>query len=198
MDFQTLQANVQSAMGRTDVPSYVYTLTTAGLNRDLRILEMQAETTLAASAESVTLPDGCLEIVSMYIDSGGSRSPLTPVTEMSQAVGHDSSGRPAFYAFHNGEITLMPVPDGSYTLVVRYYARLSDLSADADTNDVLTNYPDLYLYAALTHAAVWAQDQEAAGVYNSAYEQAKRLVQQKDVQRRLGGPVIQRTAWSNF
>lgn len=192
MNYGQLQSNVESALGRSDVPSYVYTLTSSGLNRDLRLLEMQCVTTLYASGEEIDLPDNFLAAESVYIDSGGSRSPLLPVTEQSQANRHDSSGRPYYYAIHKDTMTLMPVPDSSYEIELRYYERLDGLSLDADTNSVLTNYPGLYLYAALTHAAVWAQDDEAAQRYNAAFMAEKKLVEDNDKKRRTSGPIVQR------
>lgn len=193
MNYGTLQSNVQSALGRSDVPSYVYDLTTSGLNRDLRLLEMQCVTTIYTSGGEADLPSDFLEIESVYINSGGSRTRLLPVTELSQSVHHDSSGRPYYYAVHKDTLTLMPVPDDNYEIEMRYYAKLDALSADADTNDVMASYPGLYLYAALTHAAVWAQDDEGAQRYNAAYLAEKQLVEAADKGRRNSGPIIQRS-----
>lgn len=196
MNYGELQANVESAMGRSDIPSYVYTLTTAGLNADpdLRLLEMQSETTLTASAESVSLPADFLSVESVYIDAGGARRRLIAETETAQAVHHDSSGQPYYFSVHNGELTLMPVPDAEYTITLRYYARLADLSADSDTNDVLTNYPQLYMYQAMIHAAMWAQDDEGVVRYSGAYTSAKTLAIKNDIKRRFAGPMVQRSA----
>jgi hypothetical protein len=196
MNFGELQANVQSAMGRSDVPSFVYMLTTAGLNSDpdLRLLEMQREVPLTAAAESVTLPADFLSAESVYLNNGGVRTRLIPETESAQAVRHDPSGTPYFYAVHNGELTLMPVPDGTYTITLRYYARLADLVAPTDTNAVLDAYPQLYLYQALIHAALWAQDDEGSARYSSAYSSSKALVMKNDIKRRFAGPMIQRSA----
>lgn len=193
MNYGSLQSNVQSALGRSDVPSYVYDLTTSGINRDLRLLEMQCVATLYASDEEVDLPDNFLEAESVYIDSGGTRSPLIPISEQSQANRHDSSGKPYYYAIHRETMSLMPIPDQSYEIELRYYERLATLSADSDTNAVLTNYPGLYLYAALTHAAVWAQDDEGSQRYNAAFLAEKNLVESKDRKRRMSGPMVQRT-----
>lgn len=193
MNFGSLQSNVQSALGRSDVPSYVYDITTSGLNRDLRLLEMQCVTTLFTSGDEADLPNDFLEAESVYINSGGSRTPLIPVTEDSQSVHHDGSGRPYYYAVHKDTLTLMPAPDADYEVELRYYARLDGLSDDADTNDVLTLYPGLYLYAALTHAAVWAQDDDAAQRYNAAFLAEKQLVEAADKSRRHAGPVVQRS-----
>lgn len=193
-DYATLQSDVQSAMGRSDIPSYVYRLANATINSEFRLLEMQTETTLAVSGESVALPADFIEVESLYIDNGGSRTPINPATEQSQATQHSSSGRPCFFAIHNGEITLMPVPDGDYTLVLRYYARQADFVGGADTNDVLTTYPGLYFYLALGHAAVWAKDEESAALYAAVYQGEAARVRKSDTQRRIGPTLRPRIA----
>lgn len=196
MNYTELQTNVQSFMGgRDDVPSYVYTLANADINRDFRLLEMQSETTLSASGESVSLPADFLELESIYIESGGTRWQLRPVTEGSQAVMWDSSGPPVLYAVHDGEVTLMPVPDGTYTLTVRYYAELSDPTG-TDENAVMAKYPALYFYGAATHAAVWAGDAERAQTANAAYTAAVQQVKLSDKRRRMaGGPLVSRSSY---
>ncbi len=196
MTFASLRANVASALGRSDVPLYVYSLTTGVLNADpdLRLLEMQAKTSLTATGEAVALPADFLGVESAYIDAGGARRRLIPATESAQAVQHDPSGQPYFYAVHSGELTLMPVPDSEYTITLRYYARLADLVADSDTTAVLTAYPQLYLYQSLVHAALWAQDDEGVSRYSGAYTSTKALVVKNDQKRRHAGPMIQRPA----
>lgn len=194
MDYSTLQTNVQSAMGRSDIPSYVYTLTTSGLNRDLRLVEMLTSTTLYTSDGTISLPSDFLEMESVYIDSGGVRTWLVPFSEQGQSVRHDSSGRPYYYDVVGDELAIMPTADTDYDVTVRYYAKLDALSASSDTNDVLTNYPGLYLYAALTHAAVWAQDMELSQTYNAAFMAEKKLVEDADKKRRRSGPIARRSS----
>ena len=194
MNFGELKANVASAMGRSDVPTFVYDLTTAGLNTDLRILEMQQDATIIATTEEVSLPFDFLEMESAYIDAGGARRALLPLTETAQAIRHDNSGQPFYYAIHNGSMTLMPVPDSAYNITVRYYAALQDFTDDSDVNPVILAHPGLYMYQALTHAAVWAQDMEAVANYSAAYRSIKDLVESNDRKRRFRGPLAQRPA----
>ena len=199
MNFGELKANVQSAMGRSDIPDYVYALTEAGIARDLRILDMETATTFSTTTGStVTLPADFLEFKTLFIDSGGSRNPLLPMSEGNQAVRHDSSGRPAYYALTNGAMELMPSPDGTYEITARYFARPATLTLDADTNAILTDHPDLYLYGALTHAAVWAKDTESAQTYNSAFTTAQERARKADMRARMGGRLTKRPTVSNF
>lgn len=198
MNFGQLQAYVKSFMGdRDDYPAYVFDLTNADINRDFRLLEMQSETTLSASAESVSLPADFLELESIYCESGGERWQLVPMTEGAQAVHWNSSARPVYYAVHNGEVTLMPVPDGTYTLTVRYYASLDTPTADGDENAVMTTYPTLYLYGAATHAALWMGDTERTQTANAAYTSAVQQTKLADKRRRMaGGPLLSRSVYT--
>jgi hypothetical protein len=185
MDYAALRASVESAMGRADIPAYVYELASSTINTDLRLLEMEVSTTLTA-AETVTLPSDFLELTTLYVESGGSRFQVMPSTEQTLAAGYSTDGRPSGYAVHNGELTLSPAPSAGYTLTLRYYARQPNLVADADTNDILTNYPGLYLYLALGHAAIWAKDDQSAANYASVFEGVRTRVEKADVARRLG------------
>ena len=193
MNFQTLKASVESALGRTDVPDYVYTLMTADINRDIRILEMEGTSTLSVSTEATALPEDFLQVVSMYVDATP-RSPMVPLTRQAQASRHDSSGRPYYYAITDGFLQSMPVPDATYSVVMRYIASVAAFSDNADTNDVITLHPGLFLYSALYHAAVWKQDAELLAGYGSAYKGMKAMVESTDKKKRNAGPMIQRTA----
>lgn len=195
MDFATLKASVNSALGRTDVPDYVYTLMTSDINRDIRILELETTTTLSVSSESTTLPSDFSQVVSMYIDATP-RTPMVPITHQSLATRHDSSGKPYYYAIADGALEVMPVPDGTYSVVLRYIAKVAAFSADADTNDVIALHPGLFLYSALHHAAVWKQDAELLAGYGQAYVGLKTMVLDADKKKRNAGPMTQRTAVS--
>ena len=193
MDFQTLKTSVESALGRTDVPDYVYTLMTADINRDIRILEMESTSTLSVSTESTALPADFLQVVSMYVDATP-RSPMVPLTRQAQATRHDNSGKPYYYASTKGFLQVMPVPDATYSVVMRYLASVDAFSDNADTNDVITLHPGLFLYSALHHAAVWKQDTELALGYGAAYQTQVTLVDKANKKKKNAGPMTQRTA----
>lgn len=193
MDYAGLQTAINSTFGgRTDIPEHIYEIALSEINRDVRTLDMQGTTTLTASTEEVSLPSDFLEVVAAYIDSGGYRNRLEPRTPDALNYRRDDTGRPGFYAVVDGALKLLPAPDGSYDIELRYYQRNSALSADGDTNDVLSQYPELYLYCVAKHAATWMQDAELitafAGTYMDAYERMKK----SERSRMLAGPVTRR------
>ena len=166
---------------------------TADINRDIRILEMEETSTLSVSTEATALPADFLQVVSMYVDATP-RSPMVPLTRQAQASRHDSSGRPYYYAITDGFLQSMPVPDATYSVVMRYIASVAAFSDNEDTNDVITLHPGLFLYSALHHAAVWKQDMEMAIGYGKAYANLTDMIDKANKKKKNAGPMTQRTA----
>lgn len=195
--FSDLKTQVQSYFNdRSDIPDVVYDLATAELNARLNLRIMETETTLslADDGESEDLPSDFLRVVHAYIDTGGTRYPLDAADEFSRNADYCPSGIPTTYSVIDGKMLFNPIPDGAYTVTLRYIAKLDDFSADADTNDVLTTHPALFLYASLKHCAFWAQDQEALQFYGVALESELKRVQRADDLARFGtGPLKVRT-----
>lgn len=193
MDFATLKSSVESAMGRSDVPDYVYTLATAGVNRDMRLLDMESTTTLTGSSATISLPANFGSIRSIYTLVGGDQRQMQAVTDHA-SVRYLDSGAPVYYSIRDGALNIVPEPDGEYTYYLNYVTKLADFSADGDTNDVIARYPDLFLYQALLHAAIWAQNTELADTYASAFTAARDRANKDDRKRRFGTPIKTRSA----
>ena len=140
---------------------------------------MESTSSLAISAESVALPSDFLEVRHAYLDRDP-RIVLDVSDEFSKTADYDKSGVPRTYSVIDGNMIFNPVPDGSYTVFLRYIAKLSDFSSDSDTNTVLTTHPALFLYASLKHAGIWAQDMEASGIYAAALEEEIKRVMMSD------------------
>lgn len=193
MDFATLKADVVNAFARTP-PDYIYRLVTAQINRDMRLLDMLTETTLTTSTETVAVPSGFQALEAAYIETSGQRCPLQVEGLNSQIISHNGSDQPAFITVRGSDFVISPTPDGEYTITVNYYAGLDDLSADSDTNAVMARYPGLYLYAALTHAAIWSSDDAKAQTYNLAFVAEKDAAKKADGRRRRGPVMTPRPA----
>lgn len=187
MDFGTLKSRLLAAIGRAPA-DVCYELVTGDINRDLRLRVMEATTTLVEAA-SVALPADFLEVIDLYRDTNP-RHALRPTTTTGTNVQHYTTGIPATYAVVDGFLLLNPEPNGSENLKLRYYAKLSDLSADADTNDVLTTYPDIYFYGALAHHAAIIRDEKAAVIWEAKYQAAMRRARASDAASRMGGAPI--------
>jgi len=70
------------------------------------------------------------------------------------------SGKTRYYTIIDGAFELIPTPSNSVELTITYYAKIPALSSTQATNWLLTKAPDLYLYATLTNAAPYLQNDE--------------------------------------
>lgn len=183
-DFGQLKLDVESSMARSDIPDFVYRLAASDVNA-MRLLPMQATTTLAVSTAETALPSDFMAIDNAYVDAEP-RVPLLPLDEHGNERAYMESGAPRYYAIVDGAMRVNPAPDGEYSVVMRYYAKLADFVFDTDTNDVLTNYPSLYLYASLHRAAIWSQDIELMTVYSTAWANERSRVAMEDRMARHG------------
>ena len=65
-------------------------------------------------------------------------------------------GTPEIATIEDGQIILQPCPDNTYVYSVAYRrTSLGALAADADTNDFITNYPQLALMLGMMYAALY-------------------------------------------
>lgn len=179
--FATLKSEILAIIGRAPADP-VYQMVTQEINRDLRLLEMQSTQTVAEAA-TVTLASDFSEIVSVYRNSDP-RMTLTPTSPHVIHGMYQTTGTPSHYAVVDGNLLLNRPGDGT-NLIIRYYAELALLSANDDTNDVLTEYPDIYLYGSLYHHAALIGDQRI-NVWAQAYEGAKSRAQKSDTKARHG------------
>lgn len=193
MNFGQLKAHLLSLIGRA--PSDLcYELVTADINAALRIAVMEDTATLTEAA-SVALPADFLAVVSVYRDTA-IRTPLSPTTAQAINNGHSTSGTPRQYAIVDGAMLLNPEPDGSEDIVLRYYAKQSDLSADGDTTPVLTKHPAIYVYGALAHHSVLTRNMEAASVWKAEFVQAMKGARAADSNDRYSGAPLEPTVRS--
>lgn len=65
---------------------------------------------------------------------------------------------------------LFPAPEADTVYQMDYIAKLKPLETEYDTNWVLDNYSDLYLYGALKEAAVYLKDDARLGLWTQEFQ----------------------------
>jgi hypothetical protein len=210
--FAEVKAAVVSAVARSDVPDYVYALAQREINARFRVREMEI---------TVELPDGFKLMRHAYIGADGTgeadggfsdgfsdgfettiANGAEVYTKLAQESGWTisddfrESGCPTAFAVvgtdTGDKLRLNAIPDDDYTIIYTGVVTPAIMTANADTNRMLTTFPALYLYSALRHAAIWAQDIELAQVYTAAYEGEALRVTKADRTSRYSGPLASR------
>lgn len=185
MNYSDLQSRLLAILGRAPA-AVVYEMVTADVNQRLRLQCMESKTTLAA-VEEIALPADFLAVSSVYLDQSP-RIALAPASSQGIHGAYQSSGTARNYAIEDGTMRVNPVPNQN--IVLRYYAKLADLSGASDENDVLTKYPQIYIYGALYHHMRLIRNREAAADYVQDYQEAMKRAEASDARDAMsGGPM---------
>ncbi len=169
--FGELKTALADHLHRSDLTALLPNFVLMGesrLNRELRILDMITPQTgtLSTSVATLALPTRYADKLMFRVNS-----PLyelqwvVPSLIKQHAVALTDTGQPRFYTVTD-TFEFERIADQAYSYTLKYYKGYG-LSADADTNYLLTQYPQAYLYAALSHAAIYIGDMDMASQMNA-------------------------------
>src|SRR5574337_1149020 len=159
-----LKTSIAAWLHRTDLSTlvaYFVALAEADIRMDVRCRGMETTATGTLAAETLAHPSRYLEAKLLKVGNyeldyiTTAQYYLLPASDVSKV-----------YTSVGTNLLIKPAT-GDYTLI--YYAMFASFSADADTNWLLTNAPDVYLSGSLRHAARWMQDAEAEQIFAQRY-----------------------------
>ena len=178
--YSNLKTTIANYLNRSDLTANLgdfITLTEARLNRELRVREMvttDTTTTTVSGTQSYSLPTGYLEATSVIFQS----DPYCTLRFMSNSDFYNkynlsqARGKPTYFTVVGSDILLGVAPDSAITLQINYYKSLTALTDSNATNDILTNYPELYLYGSLAEAAPFIMQDERLNTWGNLYKEA--------------------------
>ena len=140
------------------------------IGKTARLSFMQKKATFTLTSELYDLPEEWIEFVSIRASAGGRRYSLRyydkgGLDEYTSVVdGFDAFG----YNIEARQLEVRPFKE-TLQIPCTYYARPGVLASESDENDVLTNYPNLYLYAALHYCFSALQDKIQAEYWGDKY-----------------------------
>ena len=194
-------ANLKTSIAN-DLTSYIpdfIALAEARHGRDLRlrIMENVATATATSGTNYLALPTNFLEFRYVALNTTPKivlryMSPF----ELTRNYGGTTSGEPVYMTLIGERLYFGPTPDSNYSIEWAYYSKPTALSDSNTSNAILTNHPDLYLYASLLESAPFLMQDERLGTWAELYKEAVRVANTSDeVGRHSSGP-LQMTAKS--
>lgn len=188
--YGTLKTAVGTHLNRSDLTTYIPDLITLGTSRifygggqpydspPVRIPAMQAQDSGSVSGGYIAFPAGYVEPIKLSVTSG------TRVWQLDyqplSMFADETTGEPSWYTYRDNSIYTGVTSSASY--VLDYY-EVFTLSGDSDTNWLLTNAPQVYLYAALLESAPFLVDDPRIhvwfGLYKSAVSGVNRATQKQ-------------------
>ena len=170
-----LKARIEGLSKRNDLGTNIDTfidLAESDMWQKLKVREMEARATATVSTTTrfLSLPDDFLRMRKLVVISGSNNYSLLYSNPESLQV-QASSGRPRAFTV-SSELEFDRVPDSAYTVEMHYYKDVPALDATNSTNDLLTNYPNIYLYGSMFHYAQWAHDDRMLLQYSELFDDA--------------------------
>jgi hypothetical protein len=162
------------------------------VNRELRVPAMEEIATGTLSSSTLALPSLFLETIDLMVNNGAKYVPLVrnEYRRVRESQGN-TSGIPKYYVERDEEIIVAPGPDSSYAYELLYYKSFADFSADSDTNWVIDNAPELYLYGALVDANAFLKDLEMIGYWSERFNERIAELKRYTESRKYPGGSLQ-------
>ena len=197
-NFGTLKTAIADTLNRDDLASVIpqfVSLAQAQFNRKIRSHRQITRGSLTIDAQFEALPADWLETIRITMDA----NPIRVLTQISmddltryRTAIDNTTDAPVYFAHNGTDIELFPTPSTSYTGEITYYAKVTALSADGDTNWLLTNNPDVYLYASLIHSAPYLREDPRIAVWAGLLAQAMDEIENETAAARFGSPLRMR------
>jgi len=185
--YAQLQAAAANWLVRADltarIPEFI-TLAEARLNRVLRtrLAETEVALSVGIGARAIPLPAGFTEPLRVWIEGAGARIEL-PFIEASLIGGSSLRGEPGAWTVDGASLRFDRPCDRPYELTLRMLQAFA-LSDAAPTNGLLSEAPDVYLFAVLSEAGPFLRDTELAGAYEGKLGRAIGELNAKDARSR--------------
>lgn len=190
-----LRSSTDLVVTTAQVKNYI-SLCEAEMNRELRVRELEDTEDMSTVADQnyITLPTDFRKVKNFEFDSAPyDLEFLSTKSELRRKWGTES-GRPRSFTIFGDRIYLSPTPDAIYTLDFDYYKKVPALTdVTMTTNDILTNYPDVYLYGALRHGYMQIKDSKNKAEAESNYVAMIDRIKQSDIESRMPAHLRMRT-----
>jgi hypothetical protein len=181
--YDGLLSGVAEYLNRADltdiIPTFV-TLAHSKLNLELRVREMQTRADASTPDEYVQVPADFEAPYSMELASEPDcwGEPLVFVTEdkAKQLRNSGATGSTKWYTIFGDAFELIPAPTTDTAFRLKYFASIPALSADTQTNWLLTKAPGAYLYGSLLEAAPYLKNDERIVTWETARQQVIDLL----------------------
>ncbi len=160
---------------------------------EVREQEFRTELDTGTTTRFLPLPTGFNSFRRILIDDKTTDSDQFELKFLTPEVLPISSrsGMPRYFTV-TSQIEFDRVPDAIYNIDMQYFGTPTPLSDANPTNDILTNYPTIYLAGCLWALYRWAKDNESALVAYDDFIGAIRGANKADILGRFGPAPVMR------
>lgn len=207
-NFSNLKASIKRRSKRNDVSEddladYISQCESEFYNNaiePLRVRAMEARSTASMSTSSrfLALPDLFLQMRRLKVNqpfSGGSDYDITYYSPEQMPL-NNHTRLPLFFTVTT-QLEFDSTPDQAYTVDMQYIKKVTALDDTNTTNDILTNYPNIYLFGSLWALFQDFMEADLAEYYYGKFVGAIQGANNADQAGRYGpAPVIRKEGYT--
>jgi len=178
-----LQSAVAEWLNRTDltdrVPTFIH-LAESRLKRLLRLRmnETEAHLTSTIGSQYITLPEDYGVPVALWLEAWIPRTEL--IYRNPEQIGYiPIANYPQYWTIDGSRLAFNCPANNVYPFTFRY-GKKNTLSSVNSTNWLLTEFPDVYLYGALTAAAPFLMEDGRLAMWKTLFEESMQEVQEHE------------------
>ena len=197
LTLSTLKQSIANRLGRNSLADMLGEFVILGESRiyngwrdiDLQVDPLRIRPMLAVETASLSsLPDGFLSVERLAVPDGSGRAPALEYRTPQEFSQLQPGCRPRCYTIADGLIQVEGGQPAAFSL--SYYRRLRPLVGDDDTNWILQNAPQVYLYSALIEAYQHIRDDARLVTAARQYAAAVNALVTADQWERYSGSTL--------
>lgn len=175
MAYLDVKTQFLGLLNRRDItPSLTDTFMQFGIQRiqrELRVPAMEKVVqVLTDGTAQISVPGDLLQVISLHTNDAVYQNRLIR-TDLQTILRYSKiPGSPELYYREGATFYIGPYPPTGTSVWISYYADVSTLTADTDTNWLTEVAPALLIYAALAYAADYYLD-DRKGLFETSYQQ---------------------------
>ena len=174
----------------TEVPTFIR-LAEAQMNREVKHWKGEKRSEGQIDTRYSTLPADWRSPIRLSVVLAQGPREIEPISQREmldlRTANNDVVGIPQYYAISAGALELYPTPSETYSVQLIYRADIPALSASNQSNWLLEEAPDAYLYGTLMQTAPWLREDERIAMWGSLYAQAIQSVNSDAEMAKHGG-----------
>ena len=198
-NYAELKSAVADWLNRADltsaIPNFV-ALAEAKFNRDLRTRQQVKRAYATLTGQYIQLPTDWAEGINLQLNVNPVRVLDFVTTDQADRIKARRYGDTDAdaYTIVGSQLEVIPVVGDDTEIEMAYYAKIPALSDSNTTNWLLTEWPDLYLYGTLVHAAPYLREDDRIATWKGLADQLTEEIRLSDERAKYsGGPLRART-----
>jgi hypothetical protein len=190
--YAELKSAIADFLNRDDLTSTIPTFISLGeaqIARDVRHWKQEKRVTTSVDERYENLPNDWIEVKFITLSTGAMLETVAPSNMADMRARSDTPGVPKYVRMTADQLEFYPTPSAATDISMLYYARTPALSDASPTNWLLSDAPDVLLYASLIHSAPYLAEDARVQIWGSLYQSGVEKLNIENQRGRVTGPM---------